>query len=148
MTKFMDKRGDIFQSKAQVLVNPVNCVGAMGAGLARQFKERYPAMNQQYRRDCAVGKVKTGEVILYPVSDGRVVANFPTKIHWRNPSKLEYIQEGLTALNETLAEHGFESVAIPAIGTGYGGLHWNQVKPLIHSLITHHPLDVEIFLPK
>ena len=147
MATFTELKGNIFDSQAQVLVNPVNCVGTMGAGLAKQFKTRYPQMDAHYRSLCKKGLVKTGKITLHPVHDGHTVANFPTKIHWRNPSRIEYIEEGLIALNLTLAEHGLSSVAIPAIGTGYGGLDWDLVKPMIRSLLTHDPLQVEIYLP-
>ena len=148
MATFVTKQGDIFHAEAQVLVNPVNCVGAMGAGLAKQFKERYPAMNQQYRRDCVAGKVKTGAVILYHVSGGRVIANLPTKDDWRNPSRMEYIEGGLAALKQALTDEGLTSVAIPAIGAGLGGLKWPDVLQRIETLLDNPDLTVEIYPPK
>ena len=148
MPTFTERRGDILRSTAQVLVNPVNCAGAMGAGLAKQFRNRYPQLDAQYRADCRKGLVKTGQVRLYRVSETHTVANLPTKDHWRDPSRLEYIQEGLIALNDALKNHGFTSVAIPGIGAGLGGLDWADVKPLILKLITHDPLRVEIHPPR
>ena len=147
MTNFVTKQGDIFQSGAQVLVNPVNCMGAMGAGLAKQFKERYPALNQQYRKDCGAGKVKTGEVLLYRVADGRAVANLPTKNHWRDPSRLQWIKEGLADLNRVLSSENLTSVAIPAVGAGLGGLDWQEVLKLIKSELDNPDLTVEIYPP-
>lgn len=148
MATFTETTGNIFDSSALVLVNPVNCVGTMGAGLAKQFKTRYPDMDRQYRADCRQGLFKPGTVRLYRVSPTRMIANFPTKDHWKNPSRIEYIEDGLISLNQLAAERQIGSIAIPAIGTGYGGLDWNQVKPLIRNLLTQADMEVEICLPR
>ena len=148
MAEFITVRGNIFDSKAQMLVNPVNCVGVMGAGLAKQFKARYPEMFQEYREQCRLGLVRTGEVTLHPVRDGRTVANLPTKNDWRNPSQLEYADSGLLSLAHALSAGQFRSVAVPALGAGLGGLQWERVLPLIHDRLDLHLLRVEIYPPR
>ncbi len=57
--------GDLFKSKAQTLVNTVNCVGIMGKGLALQFKQRFPDMFEDYARRCQNHQVKLGEPCVY-----------------------------------------------------------------------------------
>ena len=128
-------KGNIFDSTAQVLVNPVNCVGIMGAGLAKQFADNFPDLLVGYREMCRLGKMQPGTVPLYKhiknPGDFYTIALFPTKNHWREPSELEYIESGLQDLHEKLQMDGYQSVAIPKLGCGLGGLRWNDVDPLI-----------------
>lgn len=129
--------GSIFDSKAQALVNPVNCVGVMGKGLAANFKHRWPAMFEAYRRECLCGRVKLGDVLLWKVAEQdpaaglRFIVNFPTKQHWRNASALTDVQDGLMSLIEAVRHEQITSIAIPALGCGEGGLAWQHVRPLI-----------------
>ena len=148
MPVFTTVRGDIFDSGAKALVNPVNCVGVMGAGLAKQFKQRYPGVAYQYEIDCRAGQVRTGQVNVYPTYGPRYIINFPTKRHWQNPSKIEYIESGLKSLDGALAERGISSVAIPALGAGLGGLDWTEVEKLIRSELTGESLSVELYPPR
>lgn len=125
--------GSIFDSTAQVLVNPVNCVGVMGKGLAKEFAKRFPEIIAPYKRDCKSGQLDLGHVKLYGISAGRFVACFPTKCHWRGCSHLDDIYDGLLSLRGKVMRHGIESMAIPALGCGLGGLHWEtDVRPLIY----------------
>lgn len=140
--------GDIFSSGCDILVNPVNTVGVMGAGLALNFKSKYPGMFQRYFDDCRAGLLRVGEVKLYPVEHGkRFIANFPTKEHWGNSSKIEWIQDGLDDLREKLngvAVSG-KSIAFPKIGCGLGGLDWEDVKPLLVKTFSDYEPVVEIY---
>ena len=115
---------DIFSIDADALVNPVNCMGQWNAGLAKQFRQRYPKM--------PTPKLKIGELYVYRYFDLYIV-NLPTKNDWRNKSKLEYIEAGLISL----AKLEFDSIAIPKLGCGLGGLSWLDVKPLIFNYIPH-----------
>lgn len=87
-------KGDIFSSPAQVLVNTVNTVGVMGKGVALEFKKRYPAMFKSYERVCDEKQLEIGKLLLWKGPE-KWVLMFPTKKHWRSPSKLEYIEAGL-----------------------------------------------------
>src|SRR5690349_16891779 len=98
--------GDIFESSAQVLVNPVNTAGAMGKGLALAFKKRYPAMFEAYRTRCENGQFQVGDLWLYKTSD-KWILNFPTKRHWREKSTLEIIETGLKKFVAMYAESEF-----------------------------------------
>jgi O-acetyl-ADP-ribose deacetylase (regulator of RNase III) len=140
-------RGDLIKDSADVLVNPVNTVGVMGKGLALQFKRAFPNNYDQYRRARGSGELQTGMVFAAPVADGRWIVNFPTKRHWRHPSKLSYIEDGLDALVAFIARERAESVAIPRLGCGNGGLPWDQVRLLIETKLTDAPVEVRLYEP-
>ena len=133
MIQFVE--GDIFESDAEALVNPVNCVGVMGAGLAAQFKRRFPENFSAYRSVCTLGQLKPGVLFIFERGDcvlsPRYIVNFPTKLHWRERSDLRYISSGLEALLQEVRARHIKSVAIPPIGCGLGGLDWDSVLVLI-----------------
>lgn len=139
--------GDLFASRAQTLVNTVNCVGVMGKGVALEFKKRFPAMFQDYVRRCEQKAVRIGEPYLYRDITGTLILNFPTKNHWRSPSRLKDIERGLDYLAAHSAEWGITSIAMPPLGCGNGGLEWGDVGPLIYRKLHRLPIDVEVYAP-
>lgn len=139
--------GSLFTSPAQVLVNTVNTQGVMGKGLALQFKQTYPEMFKKYQKFCEQGKIDIGVLWIYKTPH-KWVLNFPTKKHWRNPSKKEYIEIGLKKLTERFSELGIHSVAFPALGCGNGGLDWEKVvKPMMEHYLNKLPADVFVHPP-
>ena len=137
--------GNIFDSPAQVIVNPVNTVGVMGKGIALSFKQRYPEMFQRYKVICEKHQLTIGKLMLFYEADHWLLL-FPTKENWRNPSKLEYIEKGLMKFVSTYAEKGINSIAFPCLGCGNGELNWNDVKPLMEKYLNPLPIDVYIYL--
>jgi O-acetyl-ADP-ribose deacetylase (regulator of RNase III) len=137
--------GDIFKSPAQVIVNTVNTVGVMGKGLALSFKQRYPQMFEKYKAACEKHLLTIGKLMLFYETDHWLLL-FPTKEHWRNPSKLEYIEKGLMKFAHTYAEKGITSIAFPRLGCGNGELNWADVKPLMERYLKELPIDVYIYL--
>lgn len=136
------KQGDLFSEDVEALVNPVNCVGVAGKGLALQFRLLYPHNNVAYKRACVRGQVQPGSVLVVPfklMSNPRYIVNFPTKKHWKNPSRIEYIADGLHSLVEAIHKYNIRSIAIPPLGCGLGGLNWMDVRPLIESALS--PLE-------
>lgn len=128
------RKGDIFASRAEALVNPVNAVGVMGKGLALAFRQRYPEIYPAYQEACRRGLLRVGRVQVFRRSrEGfpRYIINFPTKRHWREPSRLEYIEAGLEDLVGKVLALGIRSLAVPALGAGLGGLPWEAVKKAI-----------------
>ena len=124
--------GDLLQADAEALVNTVNCVGVMGKGIALQFKRRFPDNFHAYEKACTRGEVAIGTMFVTETGhlDGpRYVINFPTKEHWRRPSRLSYIDAGLRDLVRVLRDANIRSVAVPPLGTGNGGLDWVEVEP-------------------
>ena len=140
-------RGDLFQSNAQTLVNTVNCVGVMGKGIALGFKERFPAMYQEYARLCEADKVKLGEPYLYKQSAGPWILNFPTKDHWRSLAKVDDIAKGLVHLTLNYRSWGITSLAVPPLGTGQGQLEWAVVGPLLYRHLNQLDIPVELYAP-
>ena len=137
-------KGDLFQSPAQVLVNTVNTVGVMGKGIALEFKRLFPDMYQQYRDLCEQGKFEIGTLWLYK-SPNKWVLNFPTKRHWRNPSKISYIEAGLQKFVEQYSAWNIHSIAFPALGCGNGQLDFaSEVQPLMEKYLK--PLPIEVFV--
>ena len=131
MIKF--KQGNIFEQQTEAIVNPVNCVGVMGKGLALQFKKAFPANFREYKKMCDAGEFKVGQMLITKTDRTfpEYIINFPTKKHWRNKSQLEDIKLGLITLVQEIQRLDIKSIAIPPLGCGYGGLDWTIVKPLI-----------------
>lgn len=138
-------QGNLFQSPAQTLVNTVNTVGVMGKGVALEFKRLFPEMYAQYRDLCERGQFKVGQLWLYK-SPQKWVLNFPTKEHWRQPSRVEYIEAGLRKFVEVYSEWGIHSIAFPPLGCGNGQLDFEtQVRPLMERYLKNLPIDVFIY---
>lgn len=138
--------GDLFESPAKVLVNTVNTVGVMGKGIAKQFKTYYPDMFREYQRHCESGALEVGKLWLYRTPN-KLILNFPTKKHWRQPSKPEFIEAGLKKFVESYAARGLTSVAFPRLGCGNGELDWEaQVRPLMKKYLLPLPIDVLIYV--
>jgi O-acetyl-ADP-ribose deacetylase (regulator of RNase III) len=139
--------GDLFESSAQTLVNTVNCVGVMGKGVAENFKQRFPDMYIDYKRRADRKAVRLGTPYLYISESGRRIINFPTKGHWRSPSRLTDIEVGLDNLVHHIEQWGVVSLAMPPLGCGNGGLEWTEVGPLIYRKLAHLPINVELYAP-
>lgn len=143
--------GNLLDADAEALVNTVNTVGVMGKGIALMFKERFPANFRRYAAACKRDEVATGRVFAVAneeLSGPRWIFNFPTKRHWRSPSRLEWIDEGLADLARLLQEHGVTSVAVPPLGAGNGGLDWAEVRPLVARHLGDLPgVDILLYEP-
>ena len=137
---------DLFTSPARTLVNTVNTVGVMGKGVAKDFKTIYPEMFARYQELCEKGHFKIGQLWLYRTSH-KWVLNFPTKEHWRSPSRPEYIEAGLRKFAATHHVYGITDVSFPMLGCGNGELDWEtQVRPLMENYLGKLPIDVHIHL--
>ncbi|HJT39047.1 MAG TPA: macro domain-containing protein [Sphingobium sp.] len=148
------RRTSIFESPAQTLVNTVNCVGIMGKGLAQAFKEREPDMFRSYKRICDQKALVPGKLWLWRGRESWVL-NFPTKMHWRNPSKLEWIEQGLAKFTTAYADQGITEISFPQLGCGNGNLDWNDVRPLMEHYLSKvsipvyiHDYAVDVGLPE
>jgi len=147
MIRFVE--GNIFEADTQAIVNPVNCVGVMGKGLAKKFAEFYPDMNEEYKKACEEKKLKPGKLFVWVIDTYKEVLyifNLPTKDHWKNPSKMEYIRKGISELIRIMDEHEVHSVAIPALGCGLGGLKWDAVSKEIIRQFQKKAPDKEVWL--
>jgi len=140
-------KGDLFASDADALVNPVNCVGVSGAGLAKVFATRFPEEQRQYERIAKSGTLHLGEICVVPRNGSpRYIVYFPTKDHWRNASHLEDVEEGLRYLRGwLLSVTDVRSISVPALGCGLGGLPWPRVRESA-SRILHGVRRIDIAL--
>lgn len=134
----------MFELDVDVRVNTVNCVGVMGAGVARAFKKKYPQMFLEYRNACEAGDIRPGKLHIWHSPTGEWVINFPTKRHWREKARYEDIHAGLISLRDYLKDRSGVKIALPALGCGNGGLDWSRVAPMISEQL--HDLEAEIFV--
>jgi len=138
-------QGELFKSPAKVLVNTVNTKGVMGKGIALEFKRIYPEMFKEYRNLCEQGRIDIGTLHLYRTPH-KCILNFPTKRHWRQPSRVEYVEAGLRSFVRMYAEKGITSVAFPPLGCGNGQLDFErQVKPLMEQYLGRLAIPVFIY---
>lgn len=145
-------RGDLLaHDDVEALVNAVNCVGVAGKGIALAFRKKWPENFKAYESMCKVGVVRPGRTFVFDRGEGaspRYLINFPTKDHWRDPSRIAFIRDGLSDLVSQIRNLGIRSIAVPAIGCGLGGLSWDEVKPLVvGTLGVVEGLDVRLFEP-
>lgn len=141
------KLGNILQSECQTLVNPVNCAGIMGKGLALEFKRRFPAMFAEYVERCKQGEVQLGCPYMSNVEAFPRIINFPTKNHWRSKSSLSDIRSGLSYLCAHYQAWDIASLAVPALGCGLGGLAWRDCIVEMHDVLSKLEIKVEIYVP-
>ena len=139
--------GDIFDSRAQTLTNTINTVGVMGKGIALGFRQRFPDMYDDYVRRCRKGEVRLGEPYLFQGLLDPWILNFPTKEHWRSPSRLDAIHSGLEYLANHYRQWGIESLAVPSLGCGEGGLEWRIVGPTLLSGLEELDIPVTLYAP-
>ena len=141
-------KGNLLTADAEALVNTVNCVGFMGKGIALQFKQAFPANFKTYERACKADEMVPGRMLVHDnggLVNPRWIINFPTKRHWRGKSRIEDIESGLTALVAEVQRLGIDSIAVPPLGCGLGGLDWRVVRPMIEAAFARLP-DVRVLL--
>lgn len=143
--------GNLMASQDAVLVNTVNTVGVMGKGIALQFKDEFPHNFAVYADACRKGELYPGKLLIVkdysPRYGEKTIVNFPTKVHWRNPSEYEYIEKGLEALRKYLYDEKVESISIPPLGCGNGGLDWARVKPMIAAALDGLDTRIHVYEP-
>lgn len=143
-------QGNLLEADVEALVNTVNTVGVSGKGIALMFKESFPENFRAYEAASKAGDLAPGQLFITERQDmlgPRFIINFATKKHWRHPSKLEWIEQGLAMLREEIEARGIRSIAIPPLGAGNGGLDWSDVRPLIAEALTDVDCDVIVYEP-
>lgn len=140
--------GDIFESKAQTLVNTANTVGVMGKGLALEFRRRFPDMYEDYRKRAKRHEVKLGCPYLFKSLIPPWILVFPTKDDWRSVSRLSDIEAGLEHLERNYRDWGITSLAVPPLGCGLGKLEWSLVGPTLYRHLTELDIPVELYAPE
>lgn len=144
------KKGNIFTTKCQTIVNTVNCVGIMGTGIAYEFKLRFPEMYEKYKSFCDNGLIDIGNLWIYKLTKDdnemyKYILNFPTKKHWKYPSKEEYLEKGLKKFVATYKEKGIISIAFPLLGASKGGIEEDVSIKIMKKYLDEIDIQVEIW---
>jgi O-acetyl-ADP-ribose deacetylase (regulator of RNase III) len=149
MMKFI--QGNLLDAPVDALVNTVNTVGVMGKGIALMFKEAFPANFRAYEAACKTKSIRIGHVFATENSTFKGphwIINFPTKKHWRQPSRIEWIESGLDDLKSFIETNQIRSIALPPLGAGNGGLEWKEVKErIVEKLSDIENVDVWVYEP-
>ncbi len=140
----IEKTGNIFTTNCQTIVNTVNCVGVMGAGIAYEFRLRYEDMFNKYKKYCDDKQIDIGVLWIYNAENKRIL-NFPTKYDWKYPSKKEYLHKGLQKFIETYKQKGITSIAFPLLGAQKGGLDPEESLSIMISYLKNCDIDIEIW---
>ncbi len=151
MAKFINAHGNLLQADVEALVNSVNTVGVMGKGIALKFKKAFPANYKAYEEACKTQDIKRGKMFVF--DNGQLmrphwIINFPTKGHWRAKSRICDVADGLKDLRNVIEALQISSVALPALGCGYGGLDWNEVRALIKERLSDLDIVVHLYDPE
>ena len=142
---YKEVSGNIFNTKAMAVVNTVNCVGAMGKGIALDFKLRYPEMFKEYQRICFQHLLKPGQILPYKKSNP-IILNFAIKDDWKDPSKIEWIEETLQKFVDNYKKLGITSIAFPWMGAMNGGLPIEVIKELTRKYLSSlDDIDIEVY---
>ncbi len=144
------KKGNIFTTNCQTIVNTVNCIGVMGAGIAYEFKLRFPDMFEKYKSFCDRGLIDIGNLWIYKLTKEddnmyKYILNFPTKKHWKYPSKIEYLEKGLQKFIETYKEKKIDSIAFPLLGASKGGIEEDTSIKIMKKYLDNIDIPVEIW---
>ncbi len=145
------KTGNIFTTQAHTIVNTINCVGVMGAGIAFEFKLREPEMFKQYQQFCENKQITTGKLWVYQSATNdkqakyQKILNFPTKNHWKYPSKKEYLEKGLQNFVASYQARGIQSIAFPLLGADKGGLNPKESQQIMEHYLNQCDIPVEIW---
>ena len=143
--------GNLLESQAKAWVNTVNTVGVMGKGIALQFKNMFPNNFKVYVQACKANELQIGKLLVTEeetlLKGKKIIVNFPTKTHWRLPSEYTYIESGLVELVKLIKEREIESIAIPPLGSGNGGLDWNKVKLILEEHLRTLECEIYIYEP-
>ena len=140
--------GNLLKADAEAFVNAVNCIGIMGKGIALQFKKAFPENFKKYKTVCEWKGLQLGKLFIFETSllyNPKYIVNFPTKNHWKEKSQMEYIESGLKTLIKEILKRKISSIAIPPLGSGLGGLKWNNVRLKIEEAFEQIP-DVHVLL--
>lgn len=148
MTKLIHREGDIFTTNARAIGHGVNTIGAMGAGIAVQFKTRFPEMYEFYRRECEHGYLTGGRIFPWTLSDGRMVYNIASQELPGANASYTFLAYGIQKTLEDCTKRGIETLALPRIGSGIGGLDEVKVENILETLALFYPTDIELWTYK
>jgi len=138
----------VFNVDVQTIVNTINCMGVMGAGIALEFRLRFPKMYEDYLNRCSRKAVQIGKPYLYREYGDPWILNFPTKYHWKYPSKLEWIEQGLEYFTANYEQGNITSIAFPKLGSSRGKLEWEEVQSIMERHLQNVKIPIYICLDR
>jgi O-acetyl-ADP-ribose deacetylase (regulator of RNase III) len=123
--------GDMFAVEGiRAWAHGCNCAGSMGAGVAVEFKRRFPRMFDEYRVRCADGRFGLGDVFVWSEGD-MTVYNLGTQEHWRKKAQPAALMKAVGRMVSLAEKGGVDRIAMPRIGAGLGGLDWPRVRSML-----------------
>jgi O-acetyl-ADP-ribose deacetylase (regulator of RNase III) len=139
-------QGDVFESGAPIIAHGCNTVGVMGAGIAKEMRNRYPLMHMRYQQMCDEQTFIPGHVFLYYVGGEDLhIANLATQKYPGRNAKLEYIEESMSKLIEFCETYNISTIAMPRIGAGIGGLDWKDVVVMLGKKFGDSKVDIHCY---
>ncbi|MFP2912072.1 macro domain-containing protein [Pyxidicoccus sp. 3LFB2] len=138
-------KGDLFRHPGlDGLAHGCNCAGAMGKGIATEFRDRYPRMYAEYKQRCADGRFRPGDVFDWK-EGGVTVFNLGTQKTWRTKAELSAIRDSITKMLVLAEGAGVRRVGLPRIGAGLGGLAWEDIRAVLSQLGQDTPVELVVF---
>ena len=141
--------GDLFVNRfhAEALAHGCNCAGSMNAGVAVGFRERYPAMFEEYRRRCRARPAEfgLGDVFFWREDGKPAVFNLGTQARPGFGATYAAVETALRATRARADAEGVASVAMPRVAAGYGGLSWKKVRALVEAVFADWPGEVYVY---
>lgn len=148
MSELCIKEGkDIWDNESGMFLIPVNCVGVMGCGLAKDCKERFPHVFHSYRKLCRSGDFTLETLKMYLIKDNYAILLIPTKYDWRNPSRLDWVENAIKKLGSCMERSPIDTIHVPPLGCGAGGLDIDKVRPLVAKYLCHDNVTVNFYQP-
>ena len=146
---WQDSNSDITESQASCIISAANCVGVMGGGVAKAIKDKFPWCYDPYKIACKEGVLKPGAIFVvklnvFPEKKYPQIIHLSTKDHWKGHSQLEWVDSGCQELRKYIEANQIESIAIPRLGCGLGGLVWDDVRPTMERNFAD--MDCKIFV--
>lgn len=146
MGKLIYKSGDLFTSDAPAIGQGVNCKGAMGAGIALTFQNKYPDMYQEYKRQCRDNILEPGGLMVWSMPGEQVVYNLASQNYPGPDAQVGWIGGAMKNALTHADANGIDRIAIPMIGAGIGGLDWEPVEAILRGCASQHNADIEIWV--
>jgi len=138
-------RGDLFSYPGlQGLAHGCNCAGAMGKGIAVEFRSRFPRMYSEYKQRCADGRFNLGDVFRW-VEDGITIFNLGTQRTWRTKADLNALETAMSEMVRLAEQDGISKVGLPRIGSGLGGLPWEEVRACLDRIGKETGVELVVF---
>lgn len=137
--------GDLFGARPEAIGHGVNCMGVMGAGIAKIFKREYPAMFAAYADSCRDGELVPGGVLIWTEADGQVVYNLATQFFPGAQARLEYVESSVRMACENAVAKGVKRINLPKIGCGIGGLQWEEVQEVLELVENDFPVEIVVY---